>query len=279
MLQICEWLCGGGRWRPVAVLVIGFYFDIFTLLRESSTQRSSSAMKRTRKEHLWTVALLNAKSLPLQWVILRHSETLFKGFAKYSLWKRTNSILNSHWDQKWPWVKLCCSWCFSSSFYCLFPISGCSASFLLNLLKSRGVFPLSSSLPYMIECQERIYISNLDLVALPRGHCFCCRLFKQSCSFFLTPQTSASLLPGWPSSSPCSTLRSAENTRSGTYLPASLSFATTCLVLYPLGNRTALISSNPLCSLSCPKLWLVQCLLPGTLFLVPFLCPLFVPQI
>lgn len=99
---------------------VGFYFDIFTVLRENFTKRSSSAIKRTRKEHLWTVALLNAKSLPLQWIILRHSETLFKGFAKYSLWKRTDSILNSHWDQKWLWVKLWTGWCLSPSFYCLF---------------------------------------------------------------------------------------------------------------------------------------------------------------
>lgn len=125
MLEACEWLRGGGRWRqqPCLAFSVGLYFDIFTLFRENSTQRSSSAMKRTRKEHLWTVALLNAKSLPLHWIILRPPETLFKGFAKYSLWKRTNSILNSRGDQKWPWVKLWTRWCLSPSFYCPFPVS------------------------------------------------------------------------------------------------------------------------------------------------------------
>lgn len=45
-----EWLCGGGRWCPILSFSVGFYFDI-TLLRENSTLRFSSAMKRTRKEH------------------------------------------------------------------------------------------------------------------------------------------------------------------------------------------------------------------------------------
>lgn len=121
---ICEWLHGVGDGTQSLCLsfAVGFYFDIFTLLRENSTERSSSAMKRTRKEHLWTVALLNAKRLPLQWIISRCSETLFKGFAKYSLWKRTDSILNSHWDQKWPWVKLWTG-CFVVLFLLPFPPS------------------------------------------------------------------------------------------------------------------------------------------------------------
>lgn len=54
MLEVCEWLRGDGRWRqqPRLAFPVGLYFDIFTLFRENSTQRSSSAMKRTRKEHL-----------------------------------------------------------------------------------------------------------------------------------------------------------------------------------------------------------------------------------
>lgn len=115
-LRVAAWWVGDGTQLQCLSFSVGFYFDIFTLLRENSTERSR-AMKRTGKEHLWTVALLNAKSLPLQWIILRYSETLFKGFAKYSLWKRTDSILNSHWDQKWPWVKLWTGWCLSTSFY------------------------------------------------------------------------------------------------------------------------------------------------------------------
>lgn len=84
----------------------------------------------------------------------------------------------------------------------------------------------------MIECQARVCIRSRSC-SFP-WHCFCCRLFSQSCSTSLPHRQSP--LPVWLSSDSPSMLQSVENRRSGSHLPASLSFVAACLVLYPLAT-------------------------------------------
>lgn len=192
------------------------------------------------------------------------------------MWKRTDSILNSHCDQKWPWIKLWTGWCLSP-FYCLFlhpwmihPFSP-PRSPPPNFLKSLGVsappplflFALFVWVPGKDTYSRCRSCSSLEMLLLRQALQTGLLILPYPTDFLLL------LCLTWLPSNP----RSVCSQGPGMDLSAILSFVMLAwfFVLWP--NRTALIPSKPMTSLSCPKLWLVQCPLPETLFLAPSSVP------